>query len=102
MAILRERAVWARPKPPKRVVLALTQAEQDNVRRVIRALCRIHGSSETAAKLADCVAYALLKREVKPTPLVQKYGIARMFDEALAGSCYKPAHRNDPLGIVRA
>jgi hypothetical protein len=53
-------------------------------------------------QLADCVAYALLKRETEPTPHVKKYGIYQMFEAALAGVCFKKASQNDPLGIVRA
>lgn len=52
-------------------------------------------------QLADCVAFALLKREVWPTPTIHKYGIHEMFDETLAGVCFKPASPRDPLGIVR-
>lgn len=52
-------------------------------------------------QLADCVAYALLKREVPPTPKVKKYSIEEMFEKALSGVCYRPASPKDPLGIVR-
>jgi hypothetical protein len=52
-------------------------------------------------QLADFVAFALLKREVSPTPAVKKYGIHEMFDEALAGICFRKASPRDPLGIVR-
>ena len=52
-------------------------------------------------QLADCVAFALLKREVSPTPRVQKYGIHQMFEDALRGVCFLPASPRDPLGIVR-
>jgi hypothetical protein len=52
-------------------------------------------------QLADCVAYALLKREVTPTPRCKKYGIQTMFDEVLQSVCHRPAARRDPLGIVR-
>jgi hypothetical protein len=52
-------------------------------------------------QLADCVAFALLKREVPPTPRVLKYGINEMFDEVLSSVCFKPASPGDPLGIVR-
>ncbi len=52
-------------------------------------------------QLADCAAFALLKREVAPTPLVNKYGIHEMFDDTLARICFRPACRTDPLGIVR-
>ncbi len=38
-------------------------------------------------QLADCVAFALLKREVRPTPNIKKYGIHEMFDQAIAGVC---------------
>jgi hypothetical protein len=52
-------------------------------------------------QLADCIAFALLKRETAPTPKVKKYGIDKMFDEALACRCYKAASPKDRLGIVR-
>jgi hypothetical protein len=52
-------------------------------------------------QLADCVAFALLKREVPPTPLVSKYGIDRMFERSVAAACLRKAARKDPLGIVR-
>jgi hypothetical protein len=52
-------------------------------------------------QLADAVAYALLKREVAPTPHVKRYGIDKMFEKSLSGVCYKWASPADPLGIVR-
>ena len=52
-------------------------------------------------QLADCVAHALLKRETATTPRVLKYGIHKMFDDNLAGVCFKPASSSDPLGVVR-
>ena len=52
-------------------------------------------------QLADCVAFALLKRETPPTPNIEKYGIHLFFDECLAGVCFKKASPGDPLGIVR-
>jgi hypothetical protein len=52
-------------------------------------------------QLADCVAYALLKREVPPTPHVDRYGIDKMFQAALSAVCFMDASRSDPLGIVR-
>jgi len=52
-------------------------------------------------QLADCAAFALLKREVPPTETVKKYKINEFFDECLSGICYKPACQFDPLGIVR-
>ncbi len=52
-------------------------------------------------QLADCVAFALLKREVPPTPNIQKQGVPEMFEKALANVCFKPASPRDPLGIVR-
>jgi hypothetical protein len=52
-------------------------------------------------QLADAVAFALLKREVAPTPHVKKYGIHQMFDRTLTGVCYRFASKFDPLGIVR-
>ncbi|MGD0896255.1 MAG: DUF3800 domain-containing protein [Thermoguttaceae bacterium] len=53
-------------------------------------------------QLADFAAFALLKREVAPTPTVGRYNIHKMFDEALAGICFRLASPRDPLGIVRA
>ena len=52
-------------------------------------------------QLADCVAFALLKREVPPTSNILKYKINEMFEETMASVCYKPSAKNDPLGIVR-
>lgn len=52
-------------------------------------------------QLADCVAFALLKREVALTPNIKKYGIHKMFEQRLSGICYRPASPKDPLGIVR-
>jgi hypothetical protein len=52
-------------------------------------------------QLADCVSFALLKRETAPTPNIARYGIQNMFDECLASVCFKPASPRDPLGIVR-
>lgn len=52
-------------------------------------------------QLADCVAFALLKRETSPTPQVRKYNLHKAFDVHLAGVCLKQASFGDPLGIVR-
>lgn len=52
-------------------------------------------------QLADCVAFALLKRETTPTPNILKYGIHKMFEQTLSGVCFKPASPRDALGIVR-
>lgn len=52
-------------------------------------------------QLADCVAFALLKRESPPTPNVKRYSIHKMFDKCLSGVCLRTASRKDPLGIVR-
>lgn len=46
-------------------------------------------------QLADCVAFALLKREVAPTPHVSKYGINNMFERSLSGVCFRDASRFD-------
>lgn len=53
-------------------------------------------------QLADCVAFALLKREVIPTPNIKKYQIHQMFDQTIANVCFRKASPSDPLGIVRA
>lgn len=52
-------------------------------------------------QLADCAAFALLKREVPPTGNIKKYGINSLFDEYLSPVCVKETCRLDPLGIVR-
>lgn len=52
-------------------------------------------------QLADCVSFALLKRETPPTPNIAKYGIDQFFDQCLSSVCYKKATSSDPLGIVR-
>jgi hypothetical protein len=52
-------------------------------------------------QLVDCIAFSLLKREVAPTGNVKKYRIDEMFDQTVAQICYRPAARQDPLGIVR-
>jgi len=52
-------------------------------------------------QLADCVAYALLKREAPPTSRIRKYGIHQMFDASPAKQCFRKASAGDPLGIVR-
>jgi hypothetical protein len=54
-------------------------------------------------QLADCIAYALLKQEVVPTPHVKKYGIDGMFP-VLDPVLYKRASPRDKKqqGVVRA
>jgi Protein of unknown function (DUF3800) len=52
-------------------------------------------------QMADCVAFALLKREVPPTPKIAHYDIDKMFDKTLRGICFRPASPREPLGIVR-
>ena len=52
-------------------------------------------------QLADCVAFSLLKREVPTTPNIARYGIHKMFDQAIGPVCEAKACRTDPLGIVR-
>jgi hypothetical protein len=52
-------------------------------------------------QLADCVSFALLKKE---TPLVfktSKHGVPTFFEKCLSKVCFKAASRNDKLGIVR-
>ena len=53
-------------------------------------------------QLADFIAYALLKSETPPTPLVQKYRLGQAY-ERLGPVVVKAASRKDPrrLGIVR-
>ena len=52
-------------------------------------------------QMADCAAFALLKREVPPTPQVRKYGIQKAFEAHLTGICVRQASTSDALGIVR-
>jgi Protein of unknown function (DUF3800) len=52
-------------------------------------------------QLADCAAYALLKRETPLPSKTSNYGIPVFFEKYLAKSCYKKAATDDPLGIVR-
>ncbi len=52
-------------------------------------------------QLADCVAFALLKRESPPSDFVLRYGLEKMFEANLSHVCFKAAGRGDPLGIVR-
>ncbi|HEV3449241.1 MAG TPA: DUF3800 domain-containing protein, partial [Gemmataceae bacterium] len=52
-------------------------------------------------QLADCVAYALLKKETAPTARIKRYGIDTMFDRALTNVCFRHASPKDPQGIVR-
>jgi hypothetical protein len=52
-------------------------------------------------QVADCVAFALLKREVAPTGNIEKWSINKMFEKHLANICFLPACAKDPLGIVR-
>jgi hypothetical protein len=52
-------------------------------------------------QLADCAAFALLKREVPPTPHVKKYRIHKLFDRSLSPICFRKASYSDPLGVVR-
>jgi hypothetical protein len=52
-------------------------------------------------QLVDCVAFALLKQEVPPTPAIEKYGVDKMFP-VLGPVLYTKASPRDPQGIVRA
>jgi hypothetical protein len=52
-------------------------------------------------QLADCAAFALLKRETKPTPNVRKHGIEKLWDLHLREVSFRRAAYTDPDGIVR-
>jgi hypothetical protein len=52
-------------------------------------------------QLIDFVAFALLKREVPPSPFVLKWGYQKLFDRLKPILCVA-ASANDPCGIVRA
>ncbi len=52
-------------------------------------------------QLADCAAFALLKREVPPTPRIKKYNIQKMWNKTIGKISLRQAARNDPFGVVR-
>jgi hypothetical protein len=78
-----------------------TKAKNIPIERVIEDPVFKKSHQSYFVQLADAVAFALLKREVAPTPHVKRYGIDKMFDRALTGVCFRPASAKDPLGIVR-
>jgi len=78
-----------------------TRARNIPVERVIEDPVFKKSHQSYFIQLADAVAFALLKREVPPTPHVKKYGLDRMFERCLAQVCVKRASPADPLGIVR-
>jgi hypothetical protein len=51
-------------------------------------------------QLIDFVAFALLKREVPPSPFVKQWGYQTLFDRLRPVLCL-PASASDPCGIVR-
>jgi hypothetical protein len=51
-------------------------------------------------QLSDFVAFALLKREVPPSPFVLKWGYHQLFDRLRPVLCLE-ASRNDAFGVVR-
>jgi hypothetical protein len=71
------------------------------IERIIEDPIFKHSHQSFLVQLADCAAFALLKRETTPTAHVLRYGINEMFDGALAGVCFRDASKYDPLGIVR-
>ena len=46
--------------------------------RILRDPIFVDSHADYLIQLADFVAFALLKREVQPTPLVSRYGIDKM------------------------
>jgi hypothetical protein len=79
----------------------LSRTKNIAVQRVIEDPIFRESHRSYFVQLADAVAYALLKREVPPTPHIAKYGIDKMFETVLGNICYKKASPRDPLGIVR-
>lgn len=71
------------------------------VERIIEDLFFKQSHRSYFLQLVDCIAFSLLKREVAPTGNVKRYRINEMFDQTVAQICYRPAARQDPLGIVR-
>ena len=53
-------------------------------------------------QMADCVAFALLKKETPLPAKTAKNGVPSFFEKCLSSVCFKAASRNDPLGIVRS
>lgn len=86
------RGDWGDGQPVKNIVLS--HVIEDPVFR--------RSADSYFLQIVDCIVFALLKREVPPTPLVARYGIHKMFDVALQGICFKKASPKDPLGIVRS
>jgi Protein of unknown function (DUF3800) len=52
-------------------------------------------------QLADCVAFALLKKETPIASKSAKRGVPALFEEYLSGVCFKQASPGNKLGIVR-
>jgi hypothetical protein len=52
-------------------------------------------------QLADCVAFALLKRETPLAFKTSKHGVPTFFEGCLSKVCFKAASPRDKLGIVR-
>lgn len=53
-------------------------------------------------QLADCAAFALLKRETVLPSKSTKYGVPAYFESCLGKVCFRAAAKKDPFGIVRA
>lgn len=78
-----------------------TSTRNITTKRVLEDPVFKHSYRSYFIQLADCLSFALLKREVTPTPRILRYGIHQMFDQTIAAICYKQASPRDPLGIVR-
>lgn len=82
--------VWQNGEPTKNI--AVSRVLEDPVFR--------SSADSYFLQLADVAAFALLKREVPPTPVVERYRIHMMF-EALAPTLCRQVSPNDPDGIER-
>ena len=53
-------------------------------------------------QLADCAAFALLKKETSLASKTAKYGVPAFFEKCLAGVCFEAASPRNKFGIVRS
>lgn len=82
--------VWHNGEPTKNIVVS----------RVLEDPIFRRSSDSYFLQFVDIAAFALLKREVTPTPVVQRYRIHRMFDTLKPVLC-REVSPNDPDGIER-
>ena len=101
-AIFRKMNVW-NPIPSAFGVWAGTTEKRKNIplERIIEDPIFKKSHQSFFIQLVDCVAFALLKREVPATEHVKKYKLNEAFESCLSKVCFTDASPKDPLGIVR-